>query len=64
MKVTIERHRCIGAGQCVLYAPELFEQDEEGLVVQLRDDLSESDREAIEGAVMSCPTGTLTLTEE
>ncbi len=34
MKVLIDRARCVGAGQCVRVAPEVFDQDEkDGLVV-------------------------------
>ncbi|MFG3489106.1 ferredoxin [Streptomyces sp. NPDC094447] len=31
MRVTVERSRCLGAGQCEQLAPEVFRQDEEGL---------------------------------
>lgn len=34
MKVLIDRARCVGAGQCVRVAPEVFDQDEQdGLVL-------------------------------
>jgi ferredoxin len=33
--VVVDRAVCVGAAQCVLAAPELFEQDDEGLVVLL-----------------------------
>ena len=34
MKVTVDHDRCIGSGQCVLLAPEVFDQrDEDGIVV-------------------------------
>ncbi len=32
-RVTVDRDRCIGAGQCVLSAQEVFDQDETGVVV-------------------------------
>jgi ferredoxin len=38
MRVEVDRGRCRGAGQCTLYAPELFDQSEDdGLVVVLDD---------------------------
>ena len=34
MKVTVDQDKCIGSGQCVLLAPEVFDQrDEDGIVV-------------------------------
>ena len=31
MGIEIDRERCIGAAQCVLAAPDVFRQDEQGL---------------------------------
>jgi ferredoxin len=51
MKVIVDQDRCIGSGQCVLLAPEVFDQrDEDGIVVlqdanppaELDDDVSEA----------------------
>lgn len=39
MKIRVETDRCVGAGQCVLAAPELFTQrDEDGVVVVLQEE--------------------------
>lgn len=51
MKVDVDRDKCIGAGQCYVAAPEVFEQaDEDGLVTLLVDepggDLQAGAREA------------------
>jgi ferredoxin len=36
MKVAVDRDKCISSGQCVLAAPEVFDQrDADGLVVLL-----------------------------
>jgi ferredoxin len=36
MKVAVEQDRCVGSGQCVLLAPDVFDQrDEDGSVVLL-----------------------------
>ncbi|GCB53262.1 ferredoxin [Streptomyces sp. NL15-2K] len=29
MRITVDHERCVGAGQCVLSAPEVFDQSEE-----------------------------------
>ncbi|OZM78856.1 ferredoxin [Pseudonocardia sp. MH-G8] len=56
MHVTGDRGVCVGAGQCVLAAPEVFDQDDNGLVVVLQDEPREDRREAVEEAVESCPS--------
>ena len=34
MKVTVDQDKCIGSGQCVMVAEEVFDQrDEDGIVV-------------------------------
>ena len=33
--VRVDEHRCIGAGQCVLRAPKIFDQRDDGIVVLL-----------------------------
>jgi ferredoxin len=37
MKVTVDQDRCIGSGQCVLLAPEVFDQRDEDGIVLLKD---------------------------
>ncbi|MCZ9347247.1 ferredoxin, partial [Streptomyces sp. TRM76130] len=35
MKINVDRSRCVGAGQCVLTAPALFDQGEEDGLVEV-----------------------------
>ncbi|MFI9258656.1 ferredoxin [Streptomyces sioyaensis] len=56
MKIIIDEDKCVGAGQCVLAADEVFDQrDEDGIVVLLTpsppDDLSAR----VENAALLCP---------
>jgi ferredoxin len=38
MKVFIDQDKCVASGQCVLTAPDVFDQrDEDGIVVLLND---------------------------
>ncbi|HEY1973984.1 MAG TPA: ferredoxin [Pseudonocardia sp.] len=50
MQVSIEQEKCITAGQCVLAAPAVFDQDDDGIVVLLQEsppaDLADSVYEA------------------
>jgi ferredoxin len=62
MKVIADKSRCIGAGQCVMAAPEIFAQDEDdGLVVIKFDAIPEQQAADVELAVLSCPTRALSL---
>lgn len=61
-RISADRDRCVGAGQCVLAAPALFDQDEEdGLVRVLHKRPSASQSDAVRDAVWACPSGALTL---
>ncbi|WP_329144523.1 ferredoxin [Streptomyces sp. NBC_01456] len=56
MKVIIDENKCVGAGQCVLAAADVFDQrDEDGIVVLLNplppDDLGAQ----VEDAALRCP---------
>lgn len=62
MRVIGDRDVCIGAGQCVLAAPEVFDQDDdEGLVVVLNDQPGEDQREGVSEAAEMCPSGAIEL---
>ncbi|MEK2494359.1 ferredoxin [Kitasatospora purpeofusca] len=64
LRVDVLHDDCVGAGQCVLSAPEVFDQDNDGIVVLLReglDGLGHADREGVEEAVRLCPSGALRL---
>ncbi|QKZ16151.1 ferredoxin [Streptomyces chartreusis] len=38
MKLTVEPDRCCGSGQCVVLALDVFDQDDDGIVVLLEDE--------------------------
>ena len=61
MKIAADRDLCIGAGLCVVTAPDVYDQDDDGLVVLLTE---ETDRPAAREAVGLCPSGALRLVEE
>ncbi|MFD5903197.1 ferredoxin [Streptomyces microflavus] len=64
MKITVDEEKCCGAGQCVLIAPEVFDQrDEDGIVILL-DAAPPGDRHAVvrESAEV-CPAAAILLTE-
>jgi ferredoxin len=61
--VYVDRDLCIGAGLCVLAAPEVFDQADDGLVVMLTSQPAEATDDAVREAVRRCPSGALSLRE-
>ncbi|HJX43411.1 MAG TPA: ferredoxin [Geodermatophilus sp.] len=61
MRVTADREMCVGAGQCELLAPEVFEVDDDGAVRVLQAEPGEGT--AVRDAVSLCPTGALALAD-
>lgn len=61
MKVVADRDTCIGSGLCVLTAPAVFDQDDDGLVSPLVEDVPPEDADSVRQAVANCPSGALRL---
>jgi ferredoxin len=60
MKIKADTEICIGAGMCVLTAPEVFDQSEDdGTVVLLDPDPPAAQEAAVRRAVQLCPSGAL-----
>jgi ferredoxin len=56
---------CIGAGQCVLAAPEYFDQrEDDGIVIVLKEHPEESDLPAVTNAARRCPVRAIRLEDE
>lgn len=66
MKVQADRDLCIQAGNCVMSAPEVFDQDDEGIVEVLIDEIDETGEQAdkVREAVKICPSGALSLAQD
>jgi ferredoxin len=63
VRVTADRDVCIGAGMCVLTAPAVFDQTDDGLVDVLVDAPDEGAAAAVRDAVKLCPSGALRVTD-
>ncbi|GAA2610426.1 ferredoxin [Paractinoplanes durhamensis] len=62
MKVTVDTSLCIGSGTCALTAPAVFDHDPDvAEVVVLDNSPPDSEREAVELAVKSCPAAVIRL---
>jgi ferredoxin len=53
--VKVDRDRCVASGSCVLECPQVFGQDDEGLVVVLDERPDEALRDAVLAGADSCP---------
>ena len=63
-KVVVDEDLCIGAGQCVLIAPRIFDQDDRGLVILLDATPPPALHEAARKAAKLCPAKAITIEEE
>ncbi|MEV4759277.1 ferredoxin [Micromonospora sp. NPDC049559] len=62
MRVRVDRERCCGSGNCVLAAPEVFDQDDaDGLVLLRRAEVPPELADGVRRAVDLCPAGALGL---
>ncbi|MFE7421086.1 ferredoxin [Rhodococcus sp. NPDC057529] len=64
MKVTIDQDKCVGAGQCVFAAPDVFDQrDEDGIVILLDENPSPELHDETREAAHVCPALAIMLDE-
>ncbi|MEU4423379.1 ferredoxin [Actinoplanes sp. NPDC024001] len=61
--VSVDRQKCCGAGQCVLLAPDVFDQGEDdGIVVLLDPEPDPPQHGMVREAEAVCPTSAITIT--
>jgi ferredoxin len=61
MKLEADHDACIASGNCVMISAELFDQDDDGIVVLLAEDVPESEEDHAREAVKICPASVLRL---
>ena len=61
MKIIADTARCVGAGQCVLTEPDLFDQTDDGTVVVVDDTPRGEQLARAREAVNVCPSQALSL---
>ena len=61
--VRIDRHLCVGFGDCVDEAPEAFQLDGEEIAV-LRDEAGRASEKSILAACRACPVDALTVFDD
>ncbi|MFD5465217.1 ferredoxin [Kitasatospora sp. NPDC127059] len=62
VRIVVDRDVCIGAGQCVLTEPRVFQQNDEDGMVELRTDRPDTGTaETVLTAVTLCPSRALSI---
>jgi ferredoxin len=64
VKIAADREVCISAGNCVMAAGAVFDQDEDGIVVVLVDEVPDSEEDHARDAVRLCPSQALRIADE
>jgi ferredoxin len=64
MHVEVNVPKCVASGQCVLIAPDVFDQrDDDGMVVLLDDSPAPEHHTSVREAALVCPAAAILLTE-
>ena len=62
MRVHADTEKCVGAGQCAMVAPQVFDQnDEDGTVIVLQPEPASEHADAVAEAVRLCPAQVIQL---
>ncbi len=61
IKVVVDMDVCQNHGQCVFSAPQVFELDDDGDLVQLQAEVGDDLRDAVEEAADVCPVQAITI---
>ena len=60
MKIAVDEVKCVSGGQCVLAAPEVFDQrDEDGVVILLNDTPGAESHDRVREAAEHCPAAAI-----
>jgi ferredoxin len=61
LKIRADVEKCQGFANCVMAAPEVFDLNDESLVVVDHDEVGHGELEQVQEAVRSCPVGAIWL---
>jgi len=65
MRVVTDTDRCVGAGQCVLTDPAVFDQsDDDGTVVLLTEHVTGGQVDTVREAVEMCPAQAISVEDD
>ena len=64
LHVAADSARCVGAGQCVMSAADVFDQDDGGTILVLDPNPPAELAAAVREAAYLCPASVITLTDD
>ncbi|MFZ3561856.1 MULTISPECIES: ferredoxin [unclassified Streptomyces] len=59
MHVTVDQPKCVASGQCVMLAPEVFDQDDDGIVELLTATPDAEHHEDVRESAAVCPAAAI-----
>ena len=59
LEIRIDRDRCMGSGNCVFWAPDSFDLDDDGHAVVL--EARATDEQRVRAAAQGCPVGAISV---
>jgi ferredoxin len=63
MRIEADRDACVSAGNCVMTAGAVFDQDDDGVVMLLVDEVPPGEEEHAREAVRLCPASALRIAD-
>ncbi|MFF3373743.1 ferredoxin [Streptomyces sp. NPDC002680] len=63
MRLSTEPDRCVASGQCVMLAPTVFDQDDDGIVVLLKEQPDAPETEAVRESIRVCPAAAISAAD-
>lgn len=61
IRIHVDAETCVGAGQCVLSAPDVFDQDDDGIVRLLQDATALDAEDDVRLAGRTCPSQSIRI---
>ncbi|MGW2256329.1 ferredoxin [Streptomyces sp. NPDC001780] len=63
MRVTVDQPKCVASGQCVMLAPEVFDQDDDGTVELLNAAPAPEHHDGVRESAAVCPAAAIHLAD-
>ncbi|MCX4911483.1 ferredoxin [Streptomyces sp. NBC_00878] len=63
MRVSTDNDKCVGAGQCAMLIPDVFDQGDDGIVVLLQKEPAEDVHDDVRQAAVLCPSGSIHIAD-
>jgi ferredoxin len=65
MRIEVDQDSCVGSGQCVLTAPDVFDQRDDDAIVELVDGAPPPERwQAARNAAAGCPAAAIAVRDD